>query len=385
MQPSNHWNRQAADPTDSSAALKQTELHACHVALGARMTDFAGFAMPLQYSGIVDEHMAVRKVAGLFDVSHMGEILVRGPRAFPFVQHVITNNAASLADGEALYTLMCNGEGGILDDLLVYRLRSDAYMLVVNAANTSKDFAWMQAHNPMGAELHDTSSMTALIALQGPRSVDILERVTSLPVRELAFYRFLAPKPGSFLGCEEAIISRTGYTGEIGFELYCETKSAPAVWQTVLDAGEAYGLKPAGLGARDTLRLECGYCLYGQDIDETTSPYEARLGWATKLDKGVFIGRDALRTLRARGTQRNLVGLLADARGIPRPGQLVCTAAGGDVGAITSGTQSPVLERGIALAYVRREHAAVDTRLSIQGRRGRSLAMHVVRPPFHKN
>ena len=200
MQPSNHWNRQAADPTDSSAALKQTELHACHVALGARMTDFAGFAMPLQYSGIMDEHMAVRKVAGLFDVSHMGEILVRGPRAFPFVQHVITNDAASLADGEALYTLMCNGEGGILDDLLVYRLRSDAYMLVVNAANTSKDFAWMQAHNPMGAELHDTSSMTALIALQGPRSVDILERVTSLAVRELAFYRFLRPKPGSFLG-----------------------------------------------------------------------------------------------------------------------------------------------------------------------------------------
>ena len=365
--------------------MHETVLHSRHLALGARMTDFAGFAMPLQYSGIVNEHMAVRKAAGLFDVSHMGEIFVRGPEAFSFVQHLVTNDVSRLVDGAALYTLMCNHAGGILDDLLVYRLRNDAYLLVVNAANTAADFSWMKANNPMGAELYDTSDLIALVALQGPRSLQILEQLTDLAIGELAFYRFLRPAPGSFLGCEKAIISRTGYTGELGFELYCETASAPRVWDAVLDAGKGTGLLPAGLGARDTLRLEAGYCLYGQDLTTETNPYEARLGWVVKLDKGAFIGRSALREAKLRGAAAQLVGLLTLERGIPRPAQRVCTANQDVVGTVTSGSQSPVLQKGIALAYVQRGHTAAGTELAVMGRRGRSLPVRVVRPPFHKS
>lgn len=364
--------------------MRETVLHSRHLALGARMTDFAGFAMPLQYSGIVDEHMAVRRAAGLFDVSHMGEIFVRGPEALSFVQHLVTNDVSRLVDGGALYSVMCNHEGGILDDLLVYRLRSDAYLMVVNAANTAADFAWMQANNPMGAALYDTSDLIALVALQGPRCVEILEQLTDLAIADLAFYRFLRPAPGSFLGCEKAIISRTGYTGELGFELYCETASAPRVWDAVLEAGRSMGLHPAGLGARDTLRLESGYCLYGQDLTTETNPYEARLGWVVKLDKGAFIGRSALRKAKERGAAVQLVGLMALERGIPRPGQRVCTADQNVVGTVTSGSLSPVLQKGIGLAYVQRGHTAVGTELSAMGHRGRSLPVRIVRPPFHK-
>ncbi len=364
--------------------MRKTILHSRHLALGARMTDFAGFAMPLQYSGIVDEHMAVRSAAGLFDVSHMGEIFVRGPQAFSFVQHLVTNDVGRLVDGAALYTVMCNQEGGVLDDLLVYRLKSDAYLLVVNAANTAADFAWMQANNPMDAELYDTSDLIALVALQGPRSAEILALLTNLDVTGLAFYRFLRPAPGSFLGCEKAIISRTGYTGEFGFELYCETASAPRVWDAVLEAGKPLGLRPAGLGARDTLRLESGFCLYGQDLTAETNPYEARLGWVVKLEKGAFIGHSALRDAKEHGASRHLVGLLALERGIPRPGQRVLSADQRVVGRITSGSQSPVLQKGIALAYVQRGHTAVGAELVVMGRRGRNLAVRVVRPPFNK-
>ncbi len=361
---------------------RQTPLHACHESLGAQMTPFAGFSMPLRYRGIVQEHKAVRSTAGLFDVSHMGQIFVRGSKALSFVQHIITNDAGRLADGQALYTPICTEEGGILDDILVYRLQSDAWLLVVNAANTESDFAWMQAHNPVRAELYDTSDLIALIALQGPRSAQILQRVTDLGVADLAPFHFHRPPSGAFLGCSKAILSKTGYTGETGYELFCEKDSAVRVWEAVMEAGSRLALEPAGLGARDTLRLEAGFCLHGQDITRDTNPYEARLGWTVKLAKGPFIGRDALTKIQSQGAQRTLMGLRALQRGIPRHGQAVQTPDGLQVGMVTSGGHSPALGCGIALAYLERGKAGVGTELVVAGRK--ALPVRVVHPPFHK-
>ncbi len=348
------------------------------------MMEFAGFNMPVQYSGIVDEHMAVRQTAGLFDVSHMGEIFVRGPQAGAYVQRLITNDAGRLQDGHALYTVMCNEQGGILDDLVVYRLKADAYLLVVNAANIEKDYAWMCAHKPTGAEVYNVSDLMALLALQGPQSLEIAARITDLPVHEIPFYRFLQPAPSRFMGFDKVMLSRTGYTGEIGLELYCETKNAPALWDAIMNAGQSLGLKPAGLGARDTLRLEAGYCLYGHELTEATNPYEARLGWVTKLDKGDFLGREALATIKAAKPERMLVGLVMQERGIPRAGYSVTTESGEAIGVVTSGSQSPVLGTGIALAYVpnSKYFTASDRILGIQIRSKVVLAK-VVRPPFH--
>ena len=346
------------------------------------MTEFAGYNMPLQYSGIMDEHRAVRQRAGLFDVSHMGEFFVMGPQAEACVQQLVTNDVAKLQDGKALYTLMCRPDGGIMDDLLVYRLREDAFMLVVNASNIEKDFSWIQEHNPMGALLHNTSSFIALLALQGPRSIDIAEKITDLPVRSLRYYHFIRPPAGHFLGCEKAIISRTGYTGEVGLEFYCEAESAPRLWDAVMKAGEDEGLKPAGLGARDTLRLEAGYCLYGNELDEGTNPFEARLGWVTKLNKGPFVGRDALRALRERGGDRTLVALVMEQRGIPRSGYKVLNAEGEAIGHVTSGGPSPLLRKGIGLGYVRHAYKEPGTSIAIE-MRGRSFAARVATPGSH--
>ena len=348
------------------------------------MMEFAGFDMPVQYSGIVDEHMAVRQTAGLFDVSHMGEVFVSGPKAGLFVQHLITNDASRLGDGHALYTVMCNDQGGVLDDLLVYRLKKDAYLLVINAANIEKDYAWMCVHNPMGAEVYNVSHLMALVALQGPRSLQIAAQITDLPVHEIPYYQFLQPAPGRFMGFNKVMLSRTGYTGETGLEIYCESENAPALWDAIIAAGQPLGLKPAGLGARDTLRLEAGYCLYGRELTENTNPYEARLGWLTKLEKGDFIGRSALAAVKAARPARMLVGLVLQERGIPRAGYTVTDENGESIGVVTSGTQSPMLECGIALAYIpnAKMYTAPDSMLGIQIR-SRVLPARVVRPPFH--
>ena len=365
--------------------LKTTPLHSRHLNLDARMVPFAGYDMPLQYSGIVDEHMAVRQNAGLFDVSHMGEIFVRGPQSTAFVQHLVTNDAGKLEDGQAMYTVMCNHDGGVLDDLLVYRLNEQAYMLVVNAANTARDFEWMKGNNPMGADLYDVSDMIALLALQGPRALDIASKALHLPVHDLPYYHFLRPAPGSLMGFDKVIVSRTGYTGETGLEIYVESENAGVLWDALMEAGAAFGLKPAGLGARDTLRLEAGYCLYGNELSEQVNPYEARLGWVTKLAKDDFIGKEILASIKARGPARVLVGLRMDSRGIPRSGYDVLDTAGTPIGKVTSGTQSPVLKRGIALAYVPKagSFASMGTELQI-GIRTRLLPATVVRCPFYR-
>jgi len=365
---------------------KRTELYERHVQLGGRMVDFAGYQMPIQYKGITAEHHAVRKAAGLFDVSHMGEVFVRGPQAGNFVQHLVTNDISKMKNGRALYTVMCNEAGGILDDLLVYRLLEDAYMLVVNASNIESDFAWMKANNPMGALLHNTSEHIALLALQGPRSRDILQKLTDIPLGDLPYYHFVRPQPGTFFGCDKAIISRTGYTGSLGFEIYVEREGVTRVWDALMEAGEPEGLLPVGLGARDTLRLEAGFSLYGNELDIHTSPYEARLGWVTKLAKGPFIGREVLQTIKANKPARIMVGLIMERRGIPRQGYRVLDDTGTTVGKVTSGSQSPMLRKGIALAYVTNDKSltAPGTTLAVEIR-GKALAARVVRPPFYKS
>ena len=364
--------------------LKTTSLHDRHMGLKARMVPFAGYSMPLQYTGIVDEHMAVRERAGLFDVSHMGEIFVRGPQSAAFVQHLVTNDADRLEDGQAMYTVMCNHSGGILDDLLVYRLNEQAFMLVVNAANTADDFAWMSANNPMGADLHDVSDYIALLALQGPSALDIASAIMPYPIAELPSYRFLRPDPGSFMGFQKVIISRTGYTGESGLEIYVEAENAGVLWDALMEAGTSMGLQPAGLGARDTLRLEAGYCLYGNELSEQVNPYEARLGWVTKLSKDDFIGKPALGAVKTQGVLRTLVGLRVNGRGIPRAGYEVVDTDGRTIGEVTSGTQSPMLKCGIALAFVHNQPAYTSVGSQLQIRiRSRLQPATVVRCPFY--
>lgn len=364
--------------------LRQTPLHAVHVALGARMAPFAGFDMPVQYSGILDEHMAVRQAAGLFDVSHMGEVRVRGPKALAFVQNLVSNDATKLSDGRAMYSVMCTEDGGIVDDLLVYRITEEDYLLVVNAANVATDFAWMQAHNEMGAALEDTSDAVALLAIQGPRAFDIVQSLTDLPL-EIPYYHFRPVTPAQFLGIPDVLLSHTGYTGEAGLEIYVPTPHAEQVWNALMDAGEALGLKPAGLGARDTLRLEAGYALYGNDITTATNPLEAGLGWVTKLDKGPFLGRDALLRVREAGPKRRLVGFVLTERGVPRHGYPILDAGGQQIGEVTSGSQSPVLGQGIGLGYVPNDPAFTQPGSPVWiGIRDRALRATVQKPPFHK-
>jgi aminomethyltransferase len=348
------------------------------------MVPFAGFEMPVQYDGIIAEHMAVREHAGLFDVSHMGEVIVAGEHAHDFVQHLVTNDIDRLEDGKALYTVMCREDGGIVDDLLVYRLASDNYMLVINAANIAGDFEWMRDHNPMGAELTDRSDEIGLLALQGPAAYDVLESATGLDIRDVKFYHFVQPDAGAFLGLEDVIVSRTGYTGEPGVEIYCRAADAPAIWDALMESGRAYGLQPAGLGARDTLRLEAGFCLYGNDITTETNPIEAGLGWLTKFDKDDFVGKATLETVKKDGPERRLVAFVAGGRGIPRQGHDILDPDGERIGIVTSGTQSPVLETGIGMGYVPNEprYTTPGSRLLVS-RRGRSFDVEVRRPPLH--
>ncbi len=366
--------------------LKRTPLYERHVAAGAKMMSFAGYDMPVQYSGIIEEHKAVRSAVGIFDVSHMGEFRVRGGDAGAALQRVVTNDVAKLFDGRAMYTVMCLPGGGIVDDLIVYRIAEDDYLMVVNSANIETDRAWISDRLSGDATLTDDSDGVALIAVQGPRAIEVVGAITDLPVDSLKFYHFLHSVDGSFFDCEEVIISATGYTGEPGVEIYCDTMRAEDVWDALLDAGHAVGLVPAGLGARDTLRMEAGYCLYGNDITHETNPIEAGLGWICKTDKGDFIGRDAIVAAKEKGTARRLVAFKMTERGIPRSGYEIHDTSGTPVGTVTSGTQSPTLDCGIGLGYVKNTPTLTTPGAELQiAVRNRTLNAVVAKPPLHKS
>ena len=357
--------------------MKTTPLTDTHVALGAKMVDFAGFYMPVRYSSDLDEHHCVRNAVGMFDVSHMGEFIIKGENALPFLQKIVSNDVSKLEKGQALYAYLPNATGGIVDDLLVYHLDDDNYMCVVNAGNIDKDWAWFQQHNTENAEMHNISDNTALLAIQGPKATEALQSLTEVDLSSIPYYRF---KRGAFAGVDNVIISATGYTGAGGFELYFNKAHAVDVWNKILEAGKPFGLQPIGLGARDTLRLEKGFCLYGNDIDDTTSPLEAGLSWVTKFNKD-FIAKDILLKQKADGLQRKLVGFVMVDRGIPRHGYLIKDEQGNEIGIVTSGTQSPTLGYGVGLGYVDAAYTNTDSEIFIDIR-GKLLKAKVVKLPF---
>ncbi|MDX2170761.1 MAG: glycine cleavage system aminomethyltransferase GcvT [Deltaproteobacteria bacterium] len=358
--------------------MKRTPLYEAHRALGARLVEFAGWEMPVQYDGILDEHAAVRTRAGLFDVSHMGEVELRGAGALAACQAVTANDVTRLADGRAQYSLLVQPDGGIVDDIIVHRVGSERVMICVNASNRDKGVAYLREH-VRGAEVVDVSDETALLALQGPRATEILAPLTGAPLAALPRFAFAA---GSVAG-RRALIAHTGYTGEDGWELYCANADATPIWEALLAAGRGAGLQPAGLGARDTLRLEAALPLYGHELGPDTTPFEARLGWVVRMDKGEFVGRAALAAARQAGPRRCLVGLETAATGIPRADYPILHA-GRRVGAVTSGTKSPTLGKGIALGYVEPAVSAVGTTLAVEVR-GRAVAAAVVRVPFYRS
>lgn len=364
----------------TSPEPQKTPLHACHVAAGARLVDFAGWEMPVQYSGLMEEHRAVRRSAGLFDVSHMGEVSVRGPGAEAFLNRLTPNDVAKLAPGRAHYSGLLNDDGGYLDDLLIYRLAADDFFVVVNAANSANDFDWMSRHAETadGVEVEDASRQWALLALQGPKAVEILTPLTPADLSAVRYYGFVQGEVDGVPG----ILSRTGYTGEDGFELYLPPAEAPRIWNLLLDAGREHGLLPAGLGARDTLRLEAGMALYGHELDETTTPWEAGLGWVVKLDKGDFLGRDALVRQKERGPERELAGFEVTGKGIARQDHVVLID-GEPAGKVTSGTFSPTFEKALGMAYLPAGAAEPGTEITIDVR-GRQVPARVVELPFYR-
>ncbi|MBI4705818.1 MAG: glycine cleavage system aminomethyltransferase GcvT [Deltaproteobacteria bacterium] len=368
-------------PDPSATPARHTPLHAEHLGLGARMVPFAGYEMPVLYTGVVDEHQAVRRVAGVFDVSHMGEIELRGERALQVIERVITNRAVKLEDGQALYTCACNEQGTILDDLIVYRRRATHWLVVCNAANREKMVRHFAAQALRRCELEDASDRTALIALQGPRALEIAARAggDGPALGALPSFRLREAR----LGTVACIAARTGYTGEDGIEVFCAAADAPALWRALLEAGRELGLRPAGLGARDTLRLEARLSLYGNDIDETTNPLEAGLGWVVKLDKSDFIGRQALLRIKEQGLVRKLVGFEMSGRGIARQGYPLCDPSGEHIGTCTSGAPSPTLGKNIGLGYVPVSMAEPGTELLVDCR-GRQVGAVVVKTPFYK-
>lgn len=361
--------------------MKTTPFTEKHIALGAKMHEFAGYNMPIEYSGIIDEHMTVCNGVGVFDVSHMGEFWVKGPYALEFIQQVTSNNAAVLTPGKVQYTCFPNETGGIVDDLLVYCYEPEKYMLVVNAANIEKDWNWCVSHNTVGAELENSSDNIGQLAIQGPKAVEVLQKLTPVDLSEIPYYQF---KVGEFAGIPNVILSNTGYTGAGGFELYFYPSDAMKVWEAIFEAGAPEGIKPIGLGARDTLRLEMGFCLYGNDIDDTTSPLEAGLGWITKFVEGKnFTNRAALEQQKAAGVTRKLVGFEMIDRGIPRHSYALTDTEGNVIGHVTSGTMSPTRKIGIGLGYVKAEFAKPGTTICLDNR-GRKLKAQVVKPPFRK-
>lgn len=359
--------------------MKITALTPKHIALGAKMVEFAGYNMPVSYSGLNDEHLTVRNAAGIFDVSHMGEFMIKGANALDLIQRVTSNDASTLTPGKAQYSCLPNSTGGIVDDLLVYKMNEDAYMLVVNASNMEKDWNWIASHNTKNAEMKNVSDEYSLMAVQGPKALAILSKLTSVKLTDIPYYSFVVDK---FCGFNDVIISNTGYTGAGGFEIYCKNSDAPAIWDAVLNAGKSEGVKPIGLGARDTLRLEMAFCLYGNDIDDTTSPIEAGLGWITKFNKE-FTNSAALKGQKEKGVQRKLVGFTMIDKGIPRHEYEITDAQGGRIGVVTSGTQSPSLQTGIGLGYVKTEYSKTGTEIFIKIRE-KLLKAAVVKTPFYK-
>lgn len=360
--------------------MKNTALTETHIALGAKMVPFAGYNMPVSYEGVNAEHETVRKGVGVFDVSHMGEFLVEGPKALQLIQKVSSNDASKLTVGKAQYSCLPNETGGIVDDLIVYRIKDETYLLVVNASNIDKDWNHISEYNTdVGAELRNISNGFSLLAVQGPKAIEAMQSLTSVDLAEIKFYNFVV---ADFAGIEHVIISATGYTGSGGFELYCKNSEAQQIWDKVFEAGADFGIKPIGLGARDTLRLEMGYCLYGNDIDEETSPLEAGLGWITKFTKD-FVNSEALAVEKAAEASQKLVGFELDERGVPRQGYPIVDDQGEKIGVVTSGTMSPTLGKGIGLGYVPSHVSKPDSKIHIQIRKN-TVAATVVKLPFYK-
>lgn len=360
--------------------MKNTPFTQKHIDLGAKMAPFAGYNMPISYTGINDEHAAVRTNAGVFDVSHMGEFILKGSNALDLIQRVTTNDASKLTAGKAQYSCLPNKKGGIVDDLIVYCIEeNNTYMLVVNASNIDKDWNWIQQFNTKNVEMHNVSEKTCLLAIQGPNATKILQPLTELDILNLKYYTFVK---GTFAGVDNVLISATGYTGSGGVEIYFEDKNDDAVkiWDAIFEAGKSAGIKPIGLGARDTLRLEMGFCLYGNDIDDTTTPLEGGLGWITKFTKD-FTAKDILEKQKAAGIQRKLVGFTMVDKGIPRHGYDIVNEAGETIGVVTSGTQAPSLNKPVALGYVQIDHATIDSKIWVKIR-DKQLEAKVSKVPF---
>ncbi|MEZ5105792.1 MAG: glycine cleavage system aminomethyltransferase GcvT [Draconibacterium sp.] len=359
--------------------MKTTAFNSIHRNLGARMVEFAGFEMPIEYSGIKDEHMTVRESVGVFDVSHMGEFWVKGERALDLVKKVSSNDPTVLAPGQAQYSCFPNGKGGIVDDLLIYCYEPEKYMLVVNAANIEKDWNWVVSQNDVDAELENASDRISQLAIQGPKATATLQKLTEINLAEIKYYTFVT---GKIAGIDDVIISATGYTGSGGFELYFRNEVAEEMWNAIFEAGEEFGIKPIGLAARDTLRLEMGYCLYGNDIDDTTSPIEAGLGWVTKFNNGRrYIDRDFLMMQQNEGVTRRLRGFVLEERGIPRHGYELVNEDDSVIGHVTSGTMSPVLNKGIGMGYVAKEYSAFGTKIFVKIR-NKNVPAEIVKLPF---
>lgn len=362
---------------NNTQALKLVELNDLHIALGGKMVPFAGFNMPVQYSNLIQEHNQVRNSVGVFDVSHMGEFSLKGERALELIQLVTSNDASKLTDGKVQYSCLPNNTGGIVDDLLVYRENENEYYLVVNASNIEKDWNWISSHNTFGVQMENMSDNLSLLAVQGPNAIKALQKITDVDLSSMEYYSF---KGGSIGGCDGVIISNTGYTGAGGFELYVPNKDARKLWDAVFEAGKEFGILPAGLGCRDTLRLEKGFCLYGNDIDDTTSPIEAGLGWITKFTKD-FVNSAYHKSLKENGVSKKLVGFEMIDRGIPRQHYVIKDAEGKVIGEVTSGTQSPSLGKAIGMGYVTIENSKPDSEIYIEVR-DKALKAKVVKIPF---
>ncbi len=359
--------------------MKNIALSDIHTSLGAKMVPFAGYLMPVQYEGINVEHETVRNGVGVFDVSHMGEFLIEGDHALALIQKISSNDASKLQIEDAQYSCMPNDQGGIVDDLIIYRIEENTYLLVVNASNIEKDWDWISKHNTTNAVMRNISDDYSLLAIQGPKAVEAMQSLSSIDLSEIAFYKF---KVADFAGIDHVIISATGYTGSGGFEIYCKNSEAKQIWNKVFEAGASYGIKPIGLAARDTLRLEMGYCLYGNDIDDTTSPIEAGLGWITKFTKD-FVNSEALLEQKEQGVKRRLKAFKLDSRGIPRQGYDIVNEEGEKIGVVTSGTMSPSLKEGIGMGYVQTGYTKLGTKIFIDIR-NKPVPATIVKLPFYK-
>ena len=359
--------------------MRNTALSHIHEVLGAKMVPFAGYNMPVQYEGVTAEHDTVRSGVGVFDVSHMGEFHLKGENALALIQKVCSNDASKLIDGQAQYSCLPNYDGGVVDDLIIYRISNEEYMLVVNASNIEKDWNWISKHNDLGVTMENNSDEYSLLAIQGPKAAEAMQSLTGIDLLNMKYYTF---QIGEFAGVSDVIISATGYTGSGGFEIYFKNDIAETIWSNVFKAGSDFGIKPIGLAARDTLRLEMGYCLYGNDINDTTSPIEAGLGWITKFTKE-FINSEELKKEKERGSERKLVAFELDERGIPRNGYDIVDGEGNKIGIVTSGTQSPSLGKGIGLGYVPTIFKTVGSKIYIQVRK-KAIPATVVKLPFYK-